>query len=80
MNKKQMVVLWGAIITVTLLGIYPPMVYYEGGRVRRIDERQLVQVDAGRLIGYLVAVGASAGGVIYVLRDRKDKKPKGKQT
>lgn len=79
MNKKQMAVLWGAIIIVTLLGVYPPMVYYEGGRRQRRDERQFVQVDAGRLLGYLVAVGAPAGGIIYVLRDRKHKKPKDEQ-
>jgi len=76
MNKRQMIVLWAGIAAVVLICLFPPTTLQNGwsGFSREsIWPSTSKRTDTGRLIGYLAAVFAVTGGLVYTLRDKDDK-------
>ncbi len=78
MNRKQMMVLWIGITVFVLMGLFPPFIAPlpsgYGGRQRYYQFILSIygNIDIIRLCVQWAMVAVITGGLIYILKDKKD--------
>ena len=84
MNKKQMIVLWIGIIIFVLVSLHPPRKSHPRP-IRRTTDAPIVEVigagnvDGVKLLSRWLIIIILTGGLIYTIKDKKDKKLKDEQ-